>query len=773
MAQADARPFGKYQLLEKIAAGGMAEIYRAQFSAAAGVTKPLVIKKILPAFADNASFVSMFINEAKIAVGLSHGNIAQVFDFGEIDGEYYLAMEFVHGQPLSKVLKRAKALGIPALPVPFALLIASEMCKGLHYAHTRLDDKKKPLNIIHRDVSPQNVILSYEGQVKVVDFGIAKARTAGRTETEAGSVKGKYLYFSPEQARGKELDARTDVFATGVVLYEALCGRLPFQGKLIEVLGAIVKANFPAPRTLNPEIPPPLEEILLTAMAGEREQRYPDAQAFGEALTRYLYSFAPSFSASSLQHLMTYLFEKELLAEGLPVRHSPELLEQVPLWRKALPEGGTSASPETAVARSRSRSGSRSGKEKSLSRPSPPKTPPRTSRPPLPASEPAPRPPSPPLPRWVFIGLPALTALVAALGVVVLSRPATFSVQLGSDPPGASISLDGKPLPKVTPALLEGLSASQAHHLELRAPGMKPWQEDVRQEKGVTTQVFAQLTPERATPKPSLPVATPTPPPKPVEAPPSTSPVKFEASYPVNQIKLLAKEHVLAVPSTRAARLRLDPKRTYRITATGKITLGGALDIANFTHAMYFVEGDSQLAARDSFGVVGDKPVTVRHATALYAFIFDDTPEDNGGAIELHVEDRASHRVSRLLVDGRAHCLEPASRSFLLHELTPVREYEIRVLDGHPSAHTRPGKLGEVGKVAYLQNAGWQIGLGRKSADASLGVLEAGHSYTVTGASWMRFVFLDGAAEDNSGELEIQIVPKAGGGGFLQGLGGG
>jgi len=258
----------------------MAEIYRARFNGPAGVTKAVVVKKILPHYAGNKNFVSMFINEAKIVVGLSHGNIAQVFDFGEIDGEYFLAMEFVDGQPLSRVLRRMKDMGIPVMPTPFAVYIAMEVCKGLHYAHTRLDEQGRPLNIIHRDVSPQNLILSYEGQIKIVDFGIAKARNAGRSETEAGAVKGKYVYFSPEQARGKDLDSRSDIFAAGICLFEMVCGRLPFEGKMMEVLGKIVRCDFPRPRTLNPDVTPGLERILLNAMAGEREDRYPSAHAF-------------------------------------------------------------------------------------------------------------------------------------------------------------------------------------------------------------------------------------------------------------------------------------------------------------------------------------------------------------------------------------------------------------------------------------------------------------------------------------------------------------
>ncbi|MGZ6099193.1 MAG: serine/threonine-protein kinase, partial [Myxococcaceae bacterium] len=157
--------FGKYQLLERLAVGGMAELYRARFQAMAGVSKPVVIKKILPAFADSEAFVRMFVNEARIAVSLSHGNIAQVFDFGEVNGEYFLAMEYVHGQPLSRVLRRAHALQFPFLPEAVALQIGMGMCRGLHYAHSRVDDRGRSLQIVHRDVSPQNVLLGYGGEV--------------------------------------------------------------------------------------------------------------------------------------------------------------------------------------------------------------------------------------------------------------------------------------------------------------------------------------------------------------------------------------------------------------------------------------------------------------------------------------------------------------------------------------------------------------------------------------------------------------------------------
>jgi serine/threonine protein kinase len=344
VASGDEQGFGKYKLLDRLATGGMAEIYRARYTAAAGVTKEMVIKKILPAFADNRRFVQMFIDEARISVGLSHGNIAQVFDFGEIDGEYFLAMEFVDGQPLSRALKRLRERGIAFLPSTFAAYIALQVCRGLHYAHTRLDSEGKPLNIIHRDVSPQNVLLAYEGQVKLVDFGIAKARMAGRDETQTGAVKGKYLYFAPEQARGRDLDARADVYAVGVLLYEMACGRLPFEGKMIEVLGKIVKGDFKRPRELNPALTPAFERLILTAMATDRGERYPTAQALAEALSGYLYANAPTFGPEQVVRLLGWIYQEELRADGRAPKLPREFLEQVASWQTH-PEAASRPAP--------------------------------------------------------------------------------------------------------------------------------------------------------------------------------------------------------------------------------------------------------------------------------------------------------------------------------------------------------------------------------------------------------------------------------------------
>lgn len=325
--------FGRYELVSQLGRGGMAETWRARLMGAAGVTKPVLIKKVLPEYANDQAFSAMFVSEARITATLSHGNIAQVFDFGRVDGEYFLAMELVDGQPLNRVIKRAQKSGLPALPVPLATYIAMEMCRGLHYAHTRTDDAGVSLGIVHRDISPDNVLISYEGQVKIVDFGIAKARELRNFKTEPGVVKGKYLFFSPEQARGEEVDARTDVWATGVVLYEMLCGRLPLEGPPYVVLRKLVQGEFPQPRTLRPELPDELNDIIMRALAVETESRFESCHEFGDALAGFLYATAPRFSAMSLSHLVKELFRQDLAGEGREARVPHSFLEELAMWR--------------------------------------------------------------------------------------------------------------------------------------------------------------------------------------------------------------------------------------------------------------------------------------------------------------------------------------------------------------------------------------------------------------------------------------------------------
>jgi len=319
----------------------MAETYRSRLLGAAGVTKPVLIKKVLPEHASNPDFTAMFIREARISATLSHGNIAQVYDFGCIDGEYFLAMEYVDGQPLNRVLKRALHAGLSLLPLPVALFVCSEICHGLHYAHARVDEQGQPLEIVHRDISPDNVLISYEGQVKIVDFGIAKAREPHGSATEPGVVKGKFLFFSPEQARGQQVDARTDVWSTGVVLYRLLCGRLPVEGPQYAALPRLARGEFPRPRVLNPELPMELDAVVMKALAVKREARYESCLALGDALVALLSKLTPRFSAISLSYFMRELFREDLSAEGRQLKVPPAFQEQLTQWRE-----GTAAPPE-------------------------------------------------------------------------------------------------------------------------------------------------------------------------------------------------------------------------------------------------------------------------------------------------------------------------------------------------------------------------------------------------------------------------------------------
>jgi serine/threonine protein kinase len=327
--------FGRYELVSRLSYGGMAETWRAKLLGAAGVTKPVLIKKILAAYADNEAFISMFITEARISATLSHGNIAQVYDFGKVGDEYFLAMEYVDGKQLDRIVKRAQRSGLFALPPQLATFIALEMCRGLHYAHTRKDENGNPLGLVHRDIAPDNVLVSYEGQVKIVDFGIAKAKANAlrSTTTAPGVVKGKYLFFSPEQARGEQVDARTDVWATGIVLYELLCGRLPAEGPEHAVIPRLINGEFPRPRDLLPDLPAELDDITMRALALRRGERFQSSHEFGEALAGFLYSSWPRFSAMSLSYFVQELFREDLTSEGRGVKVPDSFLAEMERWK--------------------------------------------------------------------------------------------------------------------------------------------------------------------------------------------------------------------------------------------------------------------------------------------------------------------------------------------------------------------------------------------------------------------------------------------------------
>ncbi|HEX5061624.1 MAG TPA: serine/threonine-protein kinase, partial [Kofleriaceae bacterium] len=275
--------FGKYTLIRKIGTGGMAEVYLARTTVAQGLNKTLVIKKIHTAYARSRQFVTMFVDEAKIALGLNHPNIIQVFDFGAVGDTYFLAMEYVEGMDLLRVLQEAAKARV-RLPYGLSGYIVQQLAKGLDYAHRKTDEFGQPLGIVHRDISPQNILLSWDGGVKIVDFGIARARDV---HEEQGVIKGKFAYMSPEQARGEPVDCRSDVFAAGIVLFELVCARPLFHGKGKEALEMVKSGAIPRPRDFAPELSDTLERIILRALSFHRADRFQTARDLQHELQKF------------------------------------------------------------------------------------------------------------------------------------------------------------------------------------------------------------------------------------------------------------------------------------------------------------------------------------------------------------------------------------------------------------------------------------------------------------------------------------------------------
>ncbi|HEY7111789.1 MAG TPA: TonB family protein [Thermoanaerobaculia bacterium] len=351
--------YGQYEILERIASGGMAELYRARRSGVEGFQKIVAIKKILPHLADNEGFITMFADEAKLAAQLNHPNIVHIYDLGKIQGGgYFIAMEHVEGRDLRAILDSAREMGTP-LPVPLAVYIASKVASALDYAHRRRDAEGRDLHIVHRDVSPQNILISYEGDIKLCDFGIAKAASKV-SQTESGALKGKIQYMSPEQAWGKPIDRRSDLFSLGSVLYELLTEQKLFHGDSdLTVLENVRKANADPPSAANPDVPKALDAIVLRALAKEPEDRYANASDLLRDLEQVLYSYSPAPGSADLAIFLHRLqAEESAVAEARAreaARAVPEAeVEQKPRRAKAAPVArrtGTvtkAPAPETA-----------------------------------------------------------------------------------------------------------------------------------------------------------------------------------------------------------------------------------------------------------------------------------------------------------------------------------------------------------------------------------------------------------------------------------------
>ncbi len=318
----DETRLGRYRLRARLAQGGMAELFLALQEGPAGFEKEVVIKRILPELREDPRFVAMFLDEARIAAQLSHPNIVQLTDFGEVNGTWFLCMERLVGLNLSQILRAYRKARRP-FPIPIAAMIVSAVCDGLHYAHTRADEQGQAYGIIHRDVSPSNLFVTYQGAVKVLDFGIAKARSQTFL-SQAGQIKGKFHYMSPEQVLGRDLDARSDVFSIGVVLFELLTGVRPFTAdETPALIQAVAAGRVDAPGTLRVDLPPELGAIVLRALAPDRARRFGSAAELRGALEDYLSGRESPSPAVALQHFMRELAEG---LEGPPAEPATRIL---------------------------------------------------------------------------------------------------------------------------------------------------------------------------------------------------------------------------------------------------------------------------------------------------------------------------------------------------------------------------------------------------------------------------------------------------------------
>jgi serine/threonine-protein kinase len=424
--------FGRYRLLRKIATGGMAEIFLAKQQGPGRFERTLVIKRILPHLAQDPKFIGMFLDEAALAAQLSHPHIAQLYDFGDEGGQYYLALELVRGPDLASIIDACRNLGRPP-PPELSVRLVSQMLEALHYAHGAVDEKGMPFHLVHRDVSPQNVLCSVTGVVKLIDFGIAKA-TSAMQRTDAGMVKGKFTYMAPEQLRGEPLDGRCDLYAAALVLYELLSLEVALQGEGPAAISNALEARIKPLGELRPDLPADLLEAMGRALRKNRNERFADCAEFGGTLEKILASKGAMVQSAQIADYLKSL-EEQLGHPLSPVGLGSSSGEKVPPAAEgrgsgphdtaisgpaAIPSGldATSVSPVEIPGRAPVRQVARSPSQApprpqgSLSAPKPPpeRALPMPVRGPQPLPQAAPR--SSQMGRWVALVL-CLVALVA------------------------------------------------------------------------------------------------------------------------------------------------------------------------------------------------------------------------------------------------------------------------------------------------------------------------------------------------------------------------
>jgi serine/threonine protein kinase len=326
------RRLGRYEIVRPLARGGMAELFLARKKGIEGFEKLVVIKRILPELKHDREFVEMFLDEARLQATLHHSNIVQVYDFGEDAGSHFFAMEYLHGEDTRAIMRAAHRRG-ERVPLEHALSVVLGVCAGLHYAHEKLDGDGKPLGIVHRDVSPQNVAVTYDGGVKVMDFGIAKARRR-TTETRGGTLKGKLQYMAPEQCLGEEVDRRTDVFAIGILLWELTCTRRLYFGQSdFAIMKAITEHDAAPPSEVVSDYPAELEAIVLRALARRREERHQTAEELQLQLEAFARERRLALSPVGLARYLRELFSGRVEAWSTAMRGGTQAIESFVISR--------------------------------------------------------------------------------------------------------------------------------------------------------------------------------------------------------------------------------------------------------------------------------------------------------------------------------------------------------------------------------------------------------------------------------------------------------
>jgi hypothetical protein len=529
---------GKYQLVKRLSVGGMAEIFLARVVGLPGFQKLVVVKRILPQLAGDPQFVNMFLDEARIAATLQHPHIVQTYDVCVADGNYFIAMEYLHGEDVRSILRAAFKQGRRLAP-EHVLQIMIALSAGLHYAHEREDFDGKPLSIVHCDVSPGNVIVTYEGGVKLVDFGIARAANRAH-ETRSGTLKGKIGYMSPEQARAEKLDRRTDVFAAGVILYELSLGRRLYRGTSdYEVLHQIVQGKITPPRKIDPEYDPELERIVMRALTYDRDKRYQTAHDLQMALEDLARERRLYLSTTGLKQLMGELFGQKLDAWREAQREGKSLAEHLELVAGYEEEDETAAGePLSAVPRRRrwlvpavvmaaaalawvailiawhpAHVAARAGAS-------------ARATPTLPPANPSVAAASAPEPTAPAENEPATGATTTSAPT---ARTGTGSIKVVTHPHGAMVSIDGSP-PQRSPALFDGLADGQPHVVVAQLLGYREARRQLTVAARQKTTVTLALLRARDGGAHATASAAPAPPSAPPAAPPATAPAADAAA---------------------------------------------------------------------------------------------------------------------------------------------------------------------------------------------------------------------------------------------------